>query len=114
MKSCMKNLEAESIRRRAESTGMRVKLKTVTEIRWSSAHDAFIADSVYLVLNSLSDREPLDKLKKRCDVVSFIFFQYGELPEQHSSEYDEGFGQRKQAGQKGENCNSQGMIESVK
>ena len=48
-------------------------MKTVTEIRWSSARDAFIAESVYLVLNSLSDREPLDKLKKRCDVVSFIF-----------------------------------------
>ena len=30
--------------------GGRVKLKTVTEIRRSSAHDTFIANSVYLVL----------------------------------------------------------------
>ena len=29
-----RNLEAESIRSGAESTGGRVKLKTVTEIRW--------------------------------------------------------------------------------
>ena len=44
MKSCMKNLEAESIRRRAESTGTCVKLKTVTEIRRSSAHATLIAE----------------------------------------------------------------------
>ena len=31
---------------------MCVKLKTVTEIRWSSVCDTFIADSVYLVPNS--------------------------------------------------------------
>ena len=72
MKSCMKNLEAESIRR-AESTGMRVKLKTVTEIRWSSAHDTFIAESVYLVLNPLWDWESVKILKERCDVVGFMF-----------------------------------------
>ena len=35
--------------------GGRVKLKTVTEIRRSSAQDTFIAESVYLVLNSLLD-----------------------------------------------------------
>ena len=46
-----RNLEAESIRSGAESTGGCVKLKTVTEIRWNSAHDTFIAESVYLVLN---------------------------------------------------------------
>ena len=33
------NMEAESIKSRAESTGGCVKLKTVTEIRWSSAHE---------------------------------------------------------------------------
>ena len=38
-----RNLEAESIRSRAESTGGCVKLKTVTEIVWSSAHDTFPA-----------------------------------------------------------------------
>ena len=73
MKSCMKNLEAESIRRRAESTGMRVKLKTVTEIRWTSAHDTFIAENVYLVLNPLWDWESVKILKERCDVVGFMF-----------------------------------------
>ena len=50
-------------------------MKTVTEIRWSSAHDAFIAESVYLVLNSLFDWEPVEKLKQGCDMVSFTFFQ---------------------------------------
>ena len=44
-----RNLEAESIRSRSESTGGCVKLKTVTEIRRSSARDTFIADNVYLV-----------------------------------------------------------------
>ena len=46
-----RNLEAESIRSRAESTGGCVKLKTVTEIRRSSARDMFIAECLYLVLN---------------------------------------------------------------
>ena len=86
-------------------------MKTVTEIRRSRARDTFIAKSVDLVLNSLLDWEPVEKLKQRCDVVSFKFFQYGELPEQHRSEYDEGFGQGKQADQKGENCSSQGVTE---
>ena len=51
-------------------------MKTVTEIRRSSAHDTFIAESVYLVLNSLLDWKPVSKSKQRCDVVSFTFFQY--------------------------------------
>ena len=38
------NLEAESIRSRAESTGGCVNFKTVTEIRQSSARDTFIAE----------------------------------------------------------------------
>ena len=75
-KSGARNLEADSIRSRAESTGGRVKLKTVTEIRRSSICDAFIAESVYLVLNSLLDWKPVEKLKKRCYVVSFSVFQY--------------------------------------
>ena len=33
----MRNLEAESIRSRAESTVGCVRLKTITEIRWSRA-----------------------------------------------------------------------------
>ena len=59
-----------------ESTGGRVKLKTVTEIRRSSARDTFIAESVYLALNSLLDWKPVEKLKQRCYVVSFtcVFF----------------------------------------
>ena len=61
---------------RAESTGGCVKLKTVTEINRSSARDTFIAESVYLVLNSLLDWKPVKKLKQRCFVVSFTFFQY--------------------------------------
>ena len=61
------------MRSRAESTGGCVKLKTVTEIRRSSACDT---ESVYLVLNSLLDWKPVKKLKQRCFVVSFTFFQY--------------------------------------
>ena len=73
-----RNLKAESIRSRAESTGGCVKLQAVKEITRSSAREAFIADSVYLVLNVLLDWEPVEKLKQRCDVVSFtcVFFQY--------------------------------------
>ena len=66
-----RNLEAESVRSGAESTGGRVKLKTATGIRRSSARDTFIAENVYLVLNSLLDWRPVQKLKQRCDVVSF-------------------------------------------
>ena len=72
-----RNLEAESVRSRVESMGGCVKLKTVTDIRQSSTHDTFIAERVYLVLNSLLDWKPVEKLKQRwCDVVSFmcVFF----------------------------------------
>ena len=66
-----RNLETESIRSGAESTGRCVKLKTVTEIRRSSARDTVIAERVYLVLNSLLDWKPVEILKQRCDVGSF-------------------------------------------
>ena len=46
-------------------------MKTVTEIRRSSARDTFIAESVYFVLNSLLDWEPVEKVKQGCYVVSF-------------------------------------------
>ena len=57
----MRNLEAESIRSGVESMGGCVKLKTVTEIRQSRACDTFIAESVYLVLNSSLDWKPMEK-----------------------------------------------------
>ena len=74
-------MEAESTRSGAVSTGGRVsKLKTVTEIRRSSARDTFLAESVYsLVLNSLLDWKPVKKLKQRCvmwSVLRVCFFQY--------------------------------------
>ena len=69
-----RNHEAESIRSGTESTGGCVKLKAVTEIRRSSARNTFIAESVYLVLNSLLDWKPVEKLKQRCCVVSFTSF----------------------------------------
>ena len=56
---------------------MSVKLKTVTEISRSSARDTFLAESVYLVLNSLLDWKPVKKLKQRCVMWSVLrFFQY--------------------------------------
>ena len=58
-------MEAESIKSRAESRGGGVKLKTVTETRQSSARDTFITESVYFVLNSLWDWEPVEQLKQR-------------------------------------------------
>ena len=48
-------------------------MKTVTEIRQSNTRDA---ESVYLVLNSLLDWKPVEKLKQGCFVVSFTCFQY--------------------------------------
>ena len=62
------NLVAESIRSRAESTGGCVKLKTATEIRRSSARHTFIAQSIFLVLDSLWDWEPVERLKQRTDM----------------------------------------------
>ena len=48
----------------AERTGGHVKWKTVTEIRRSSVRDIFIAESVYLVLNSLPDWKRVEKFKQ--------------------------------------------------
>ena len=70
----MCNEEAENIRSRTDSTGGCVKLQTVTELRWSSARDIFIAESVYFVLNALWDWEPVKRFRQRSDVVSCMFF----------------------------------------
>ena len=51
-------------------------MKTVTKIRQSNTRDAFIAESVCLVLNSLLDWKSVEKLKQGCFVVSFTCFQY--------------------------------------
>ena len=51
-------------------------MKTVIEIRRISARNTFIAVSVYVVLNSLLNWEPVERLKQRWNVVSFTFFQY--------------------------------------
>ena len=51
-----------------------VKLKIVTEIRQSSVGATFIAESVYLVPNSLLDWEPVERLKQRTDVLRFCVF----------------------------------------
>ena len=66
----MRNLEAGSIRSTAESAGGCAKLKTVTEIRRNNAHETFIADSVYLELNSFLDQEPVERLKHRSEVTN--------------------------------------------
>ena len=50
----MRNLEAESIRSRVESMGGSVKLKTVAEIRRSSAHDTFGNTEMIAVVIKLS------------------------------------------------------------
>ena len=89
-------------------------MKTVTEIGRRSARDTFIAESVDLVLNSLLDWKPVEKLKQRCYVVSFtflffIFFQY----EASSTVLyvTKALDKRKQACQKGDNRSSRGVTE---
>ena len=76
MESDGRNLGAESTRTRAESTEGYVKLRTVREIRWSSVHNTFIAENVYLVLNSLWNCESVERLKKRSDMVSFTLLNH--------------------------------------
>ena len=49
-------------------------MKIVTEIRQSSVGATFIAESVYLVPNSLLDWEPVERLKQRTDVLRFCVF----------------------------------------
>ena len=67
-----RNLEAESIRSGAESTGGRVKWKTVTEIRQSSARNTFIAESVYLVLKK-KNHTTLPKQRRQCLFAFQVF-----------------------------------------
>ena len=69
-----RDLEAESMRSRAESTGGCVKLNILTDIRRSSASGTLIVESVYFVLNALLNWEPVERLKQRSDVVSFTCF----------------------------------------
>ena len=73
-------------------------------------HDTFIAESVYLVLNSLWGWEPVKKLKQRGDIVSFLFF-FSVGGEQHSSECTASYRQRKQADHKGGSCSGGRMTE---
>ena len=43
-----------SLKSRADNTGRCVKLKTITEIRRSSARDIFVVENVYRVMNIFS------------------------------------------------------------
>ena len=76
-KSGMRNLEAESIRSKVESTMGYVKFKTVTEIRWSCACNTFIVCLSSTVLNSLRHWEPVERLKQRNEVV-YVFFRMSQ------------------------------------
>ena len=58
----------------AESRLECVKLKTITEIRRSRTRDAAYIAECYLVLDSLSGWEPVERLKQRSDVVSLNVF----------------------------------------
>ena len=57
------------------------------------------------------DWEPVEKLKQ---VWCSQFYVFSVRVEQHSFVCDKGFGQRKQADQKGENCSSQSVTEWVR
>ena len=52
--------------------------------------------------------------KIETEVFCGQFYLFSVWGEQHSSVCDEGFGQMKQAGQKGENCSSRGVTEWVR
>ena len=61
-----RNLEAESIRSRAERgwcLNLKLKLNTATEGRWSNVHDTLIGE--YFILHSWWDWEPVKRLKLR-------------------------------------------------
>ena len=74
-----RNLEAESIRNRAEEYKRVCKVEDIDRNNMCSARDTFTAESVYLVLNSLLDWEPVERWKQRNDVVSFtLLFVRGE------------------------------------
>ena len=61
-----RNLEAESIGRRAESTGGCVyKVKDGHKDKVEQCARYFIAGSVYLVLNSFLDWEPVERVNGR-------------------------------------------------
>ena len=66
-KSGTRNLEADSIRGRAESTGRGVKLKTVKTQREDGAVnviETLVAENVYLGLNPLWDWKPVERFKE--------------------------------------------------
>lgn len=44
-------------------------MKTSTEKGWSSAGDTFMAKNVYLVMNSLSDSKPVERLPLKMQKV---------------------------------------------
>ena len=92
----------------AESTGGCVKLKTVTEIRLSNARNTSITEHVYLCRvrsqwRDLNRGEMWSVL--RCFFFFFFWIFYYEASSTVLSS-TKAFGQRKQAGQKGENCSS--------
>ena len=88
-----------------------VKLKTVTEIRRSSARKTFIAESVYLVLNFLWDWEIAVRSKERSDVASFTCVLFVCCCFQYETSSTVLNATRKQADQKGENYSSRGVTE---
>ena len=69
-----------------------------------------IAESIYLVMNSLLDWEPVGKLKQRRDTVSFTCFQYEASGTvlKATDVMDRG---NRQLDQKVENCSSRGVTE---
>ena len=50
----------------------RLRVSDAEQRVWQS--DTFIAENVYLVLNSLLNWKPVEKLKQKSDVVNFMLF----------------------------------------
>ena len=99
-----RNLEAESIR----EFGRVCKVEDVTEIRRSSARDRECLSCIEFFVGLEASGEI--ETEELCGQF-YIFSVWGK---QHSSVCDEGFAQRKQASQKGENCSSQGATAWVR
>ena len=70
----VRNLEAESIRRGAESTGGCANWKMVTEIRQSSTHDTFIAESVGGCVKLKTDAEIRQSSARDTIIAESVYF----------------------------------------
>ena len=109
--SGVRNLEAESIRSGVEY-GRACKVENshrdkTEQCQWYIySRECLSCTKFFVGLEASGEIET--------EVLCGQFYVFSVWGKQHSSVCDEGFGQRKQAGQKGENCSSQGATAWVR